>query len=83
MKLGTKRIAVKPEEVASVSDAGLVIPDGSRERPDQGTVIAAGGFSMWSVGDTVHFPKHLGFSTEDADGNPIVVLWEDDILFSS
>jgi co-chaperonin GroES (HSP10) len=68
MKLGKNRLAIRPDVVSQVSGAGLVIPEGSREKPDRGTVIAVGDGSVWSVGDKVSFPKHLGFTTEDAEG---------------
>lgn len=82
MKLGTRRIAVRPEVVAQVSEAGLVIPEGSREKPDSGTVIAVGQDSIWKVGELVSFPKHLGFTTEEG-GSPLVILYDEDILFAS
>ena len=82
MRLGKGRIAVRPEAVASTSEAGLVIPEGSREKPDTGTVISVGDGSIWKVGELVSFPKHLGFTTEEG-GSPLVILYDEDILFAS
>ena len=82
MKLGKNRLAIRPETVSSTSEAGLVIPEGSREKPDRGTVIAVGEGSVWGVGDVVSFPKHLGFTTEDAEGYAVVVLFDEDILYA-
>ena len=81
MRVGKGRLIVRPEKQAETSEAGLLIPEGSRERPDRGTVVAVGEGSAWAAGETVLYPRFLGFETV-YQGETLVVLHEDEILFA-
>src|SRR5438876_9567611 len=65
------RIVVKPNEGDEMTSSGLVIPDTAKEKPQEGTVVAAGP-GRWNddgtggvardvkVGDTVIYSKYGG-----------------------
>ena len=83
------RVVVKPSEREEVSRGGIVLPDTAKEKPQRGTVIAAGEgrrdddgdrIAMdVKVGDEVLFAKYAGtdFKLEDDD---LLILSEKDIL---
>ena len=82
-------IAVEPMEQEEVTASGIVIPQTAKEKPQQGTVLAAGPGRMLDngkrdsmtvkVGDKVLFAKYAG-STFKIDGHEMLVLTEDDVL---
>lgn len=82
------RIVVKPAEIATTTAGGIIIPN-AKEKPEQGTVVAAGSGRLLEngtqiplevkVNDTVIYSKHAG-STVKIDGEEYVVLKEEDIL---
>ncbi len=86
------RVIVKPfTEAEKKTKSGILIPDtASKERPEQGTVIAVGE-GRWNedgdarmkmsvkVGDTVLFSKY-GPDEVKIDGEEYYVLREDSIL---
>jgi chaperonin GroES len=91
MPLGD-RIVVKPlspEESATTSAFGILIPDSSKEKPEQGTVVAIGpgknsddGKIMpmtVKVGDRVMFSKY-GFDEIKVGGVEYLILPESSVL---
>ncbi len=83
------RVVVKPAEREEMTKSGLVLPDTAKEKPQRGTVIAAGKGRRdddgdriemdVTVGDEVLFAKYAGteFKLEDED---LLILSEKDIL---
>ena len=84
------RILVKVDEVQEVLASGLVLPQASVEKPQQGTVIAVGGGKtadngnlipmLIKVGDKVLFPKFSGNVINDKDGKELLILTSEEIL---
>ncbi len=82
-------IVVEPMEQEEVTASGIVIPQTAKEKPQQGTVLAAGPGRMLDngkrdpisikVGDKVLYAKYAG-STFKIDGQEMLVLTEDDVL---
>jgi chaperonin GroES len=81
------RVIVKVIKDAEVSDGGVYIPEGARERSQRGRVISVGPgryemgqlVPLWfNVGDVVLFSKYGG--TELNDDNELLVLREADVL---
>ena len=83
------RVLVKRKEAAAESEGGIVIPEQSRERPMEGTVIAVGsgrrdaeGHMIAMVikeGDQILFSNYAG--TEIKIGNDdFLILTQDDVL---
>lgn len=83
------RLVVKPASREETTSSGIVIPDTAKEKPQRGTVIAAGegrldddGDRMpmeVKVGDEIIFAKYAGteFKLEDDD---VLILSEKDVL---
>ncbi|MEM1057310.1 MAG: co-chaperone GroES [Bacteroidota bacterium] len=82
------RVVVRPEEAEEQTASGLYIPDTAKEKPQRGTVVAAGPGKVEngtkvdmtvSEGDTVLYGKYAG--TEIAlDGEDVLIMRESDIL---
>ncbi len=83
------RIVVEPVEAEQVTAGGIVLPDSAKEKPQRGTVIAAGpGRTLESgerapmsvaVGDEVIYGKYSGSDIE-VDGREVKILRETDVL---
>jgi chaperonin GroES len=83
------RVVVKPLGREETTKSGLVLPDTAKEKPQRGTVVAAGPGRRdddgdrieldVKVGDQVLFAKYSGteFKLEDED---LLILAEKDIL---
>src|SRR5918997_2532384 len=83
------RLVVKPAGREETTASGIVLPDTAKEKPQRGTVIAAGKGRRdddgdrieldVKVGDEVLFAKYAGteFKLEDED---LLILSEKDIL---
>jgi len=85
------RVVVKPnDEDEQVSSGGIYIPDTAKEKPQEGTIVAAGPGRVTddgsripmeiAVGDKVVYSKYAGTEYKDGDIE-YLVLREDDILF--
>ena len=81
--------ALSAEDMATVTSFGIVIPDSSKEKPEQGTVVAVGpgkrnddgelvSLSV-NVGDRVMFSKY-GFDEIKVGGVEYLILPESSIL---
>nr|WP_320049360.1 co-chaperone GroES [uncultured Desulfuromonas sp.] len=84
------RLIVECVEEETTTAGGIIIPDtASKEKPQEGVVVAAGKGKVTSegkvlgmdvkVGDRVLFGKYAG-SEIKVDGKPYLMMREDDIL---
>lgn len=78
------RVIVKPAKAEEKTAGGIIIPDTAKEKPQKGTVIAAGPGKKdepvtVKVGDTVLYGKYSG--TEIViEGDELLIMRESDIL---
>lgn len=83
------RIVVEPAEETEEMRGGLYIPDTAKEKPQQGTVVAAGPGRLnddgdripmeVKVGDLVLYGKYAGTEVS-LDGNDYLIVKEADVL---
>ncbi len=83
------RVLVKPLEQASVTSSGLYLPESSKEKPIQGTVVSTGPGKILengtraamsvSKGDRVVYSKYAGTEV-DIDGVEHLILRETELL---
>jgi chaperonin GroES len=83
------RLVVKPASREETTKSGIVLPDTAKEKPQRGTILAAGDgrkdddgdrISLdVKVGDNVLFAKYAGteFKLDDED---LLILSEKDVL---
>ena len=85
------RVVIEPlEGEEQVSAGGIYIPDTAKEKPQEGTIVAAGPGRLTDdgnrvpmeleVGDTVVYSKYAGTEYKEGDVE-YLVRREDDILF--
>ena len=83
------RLLLRPSEAEEKTTGGIIIPDTAKEKPQQGTVVAAGKGKVRDdgrvtpldvkVGDRVLYGKYSGTEITVA-GEKHVILREEDIL---
>ena len=83
------RVVVEPIEAEEVLASGLVLPETAKEKPQQGTVLAAGPGERdedgeriamdVKVGDKVLYAKYAGTELK-LDGKKLLILRETDLL---
>ena len=83
------RLVVEPIEQEEVTAGGIILPETAKEKPQQGTVIAAGPGRTdedgnrvameVKVGDRVLYAKHSGTEIK-LDSKKVLILRETDIL---
>ena len=82
------RVVVKPEAAEEKTSSGLYIPDTAKEKPQRGTVVAAGPGRVengtkveMSVkeGDKVLYGKYAGTEIT-LNGEDVMIMRESDIL---
>ena len=83
------RIVVEPAEAEEVTAMGIVLPETAKEKPQKGTVIAAGPGDRddsgkripmdVKEGDSVLFAKYAGTEFK-LDGKKLLILRESDLL---
>ncbi len=78
------RVIVKPAKAEEKTAGGIIIPDTAKEKPQRGTVIAAGPGKKdepvtVKVGDTVLYGKYSGTEIQ-LDGDDLLIMRESDIL---
>ena len=78
------RVVIEPASAEEKTAGGIIIPDTAKEKPQRGTVIAAGpGRKDEPVtvkkGDTVLYGKYSGTEIR-IDGQDLLILREGDIL---
>ena len=77
------RVVVKAAEAETKTAGGIIIPDSAKEKPQKGTVVAAGPGkkdepTTVKVGDTVLYGKYAGQDIT-LDGVEYLILKESDI----
>jgi len=77
------RVLVKAAEAETTTSSGIIIPDSAKEKPQRGTVIAAGPGKKdepmaVKVGDTVLYGKYSGTELQ-LDGVEYLIMRESDI----
>ena len=83
------RLIVKPVEEEETTASGLVLPETAKEKPQKGTVVAAGDGAIAedgtrrpldvAEGDEVLFSKYGGTEIT-VEGDELLVLRESDVL---
>ena len=78
------RVVVKRVAEEERTAGGIIIPDTAKEKPQRGTVIAAGPGKKdepvtVKVGDTVLYGKYSGTEIQ-LDGDDLLIMRESDIL---
>jgi chaperonin GroES len=83
------RVLVRPEEAESVTSSGIYLPEGAKEKPMKGKVVATGPGKLnddgrriaLSVrkGNTVVYGKYAGTEVE-IDGDEHMIMRESDLL---
>jgi chaperonin GroES len=83
------RLIVEPAESEEVTAGGIVLPETAKEKPQKGTVLAAGPGERdedgdyipmdVKVGDVVLYAKYSGTEIK-LDGKKLLILRESDLL---
>ncbi len=78
------RVVIKPQEAESKTKSGIIIPDSAKEKPQRGTVMAAGPGTKDTkmevkAGDVVLYGKYSG-SEITIDGKDYLIMKQSDIL---
>ena len=78
------RVIVKPAKAEEKTAGGIIIPDTAKEKPQRGTVVAAGPGKKdepvtVKVGDTVLYGKYSGTEIS-LEGDELLIMRESDIL---
>ncbi len=83
------RVIIKPSEAEEKTKGGIILPDTAKEKPIEGTVVAAGPGKMSEdgkvlkmevkVGDKVLYGKYSGTEVK-VDGEEYLIMRETDIF---
>jgi chaperonin GroES len=83
------RVVLKPTPREEVTKSGIVLPDTAKEKPQEGTILAAGpgkvledgtrGKMDVKAGDRVLYSKYAGTEFK-VDGEEYLIVRQDDIL---
>lgn len=78
------RVLIKPAPAEEKTVGGIIIPDMAKEKPLQGSVIAAGNGTkdeemVLKAGDTVLYGKYSGTEVE-LDGEKYLIMRQSDVL---
>ena len=78
------RVVVEPVKAEEKTVSGIIIPNASQEKPNQGTIVAIPEKSKDNditvkVGDTVLYGQYAGTEI-DIDGDNYLIMSETDIL---
>lgn len=83
------RLVVQPEEAAEKTASGIYLPEGAKEKPQTGTVVAVGPGKLTDdggraemsvkVGDTVLYGKYAGTEVE-LDAGKVMIMRESELL---
>jgi chaperonin GroES len=78
------RVIVQPAAAEEKTAGGIIIPDTAKEKPQRGTVLAAGPGkkdepTTVKAGDTVLYGKYAG-SEITIEGKEYIIMRESDIL---
>ena len=83
------RVVVEPIEQEEMTASGIILPETAKEKPQKGTILAAGPGSRddagkrvgldVNAGDIVLFAKYAGTEFK-VDGKKLLILKESDLL---
>jgi len=78
------RVLVEPAAAETKTASGIIIPDNAKEKPQKGTVIAAGKGTKDNpitvkIGDVVLYTKYAGTELK-LEGKDYLIMRENDIL---
>lgn len=78
------RVVVEPAPAETQTASGIIIPDTAKEKPQQGTIVAAGSGKKdepmtVKVGDKVLYGKYSGTELK-WEGKDYLIMKESDIL---
>ncbi|MDR9387400.1 MAG: co-chaperone GroES [Balneolaceae bacterium] len=82
------RVLVRPDAAEETTSSGIIIPDTAKEKPQRGTVVAAGPGKVENGtkieltvkdGDKVLYGKYSGTDVT-VDGEDLLIMRESDIL---
>ncbi len=78
------RVIVKPAAAEEKTVGGIIIPDTAKEKPQRGTIVAAGTGKKdepmtVKVGDNVLYGKYAGTEIS-IEGQDLLIMRESDIL---
>ena len=83
------RVVIKPKPREETTRTGIVLPDTAKEKPQEGTIVAAGPGRVLEdgtrvpldikVGDTVLYAKYAGTEYK-FDNEEVLILKESDVL---
>ena len=78
------RVVIEPQEAQTKTASGLFIPDTAKEKPQQGTIVAAGPGKKdepmeVKVGDMVLYGKYAGTEVT-VDDKKYLIIKQSDIL---
>jgi chaperonin GroES len=78
------RVVVKAAEAETKTAGGIIIPDSAKEKPQKGTVVAAGPGkkdepTTVKVGDSILYGKYSGTEIT-IDGTEYLIMRESDIF---
>lgn len=76
------RVVIEPQEAMTQTASGLYIPDSAKEKPQQGTIVAAGPGKKdepmeVKVGDVVLYGKYAGTEVTVGDKKYLIVKQSD------
>lgn len=94
MKMNLKplgdRVVVEREEAAGVTPGGIVLPDGAKDRPQKGVILAVGEGRVTDsgavvaprvrVGDAILFTAYAGDEFKVDGTRKVLLMRESDIL---
>jgi chaperonin GroES len=78
------RVLIEPAAAETKTASGIIIPDNAKEKPQKGTVVAAGKGTKdepitVKVGDTVLYAKYAGTELK-LEGKDYLIMRESDIF---
>lgn len=78
------RVLVEPAAAEEKTASGIIIPDTAKEKPQKGTVVAAGNGKSdepmtVKVGDTILYGKYAGTELS-VEGKDFLIMRESDIF---
>ncbi|MFD0989106.1 co-chaperone GroES [Mariniflexile jejuense] len=78
------RVLIEPAPAETKTASGIIIPDNAKEKPQKGTVVAAGKGTKdepitVKIGDTVLYGKYAGTELK-LEGKDYLIMRESDIL---
>jgi len=78
------RVVIAPAAAETKTASGIIIPDTAKEKPQKGTIVAAGNGTKdepmtVKVGDTVLYGKYAGTELK-LEGADYLIMRESDVL---